>query len=328
MKRKPQGARAPKKPLGRAWRKESRFAAPDRTQHIYFPPGSARRVHSHVRKLLRIDRPTQALDYLDQASIQTTLDVREDAIIRAHIAGAYFLLSMDNEALAVASESTQRGGQDAALGHWYAGLAAWRLDQFEIARHHFTTLAHCTTASDWTRAAGAVWAARTSQRLGYFAEVTPLLESAARSRLTFYGMIASRMLSHGPEFDWQLPLLDHGTFSELISYPHIARAVALVQVGLSEHAEEELKYGHGRVPSSLDRALVALTSSLNLSAAQLQIAASADTPIMAGLFPQPRWQPVGGYDIDRALVFAIIRQESKFKWNAKSGAGARGLEDR
>jgi soluble lytic murein transglycosylase-like protein len=45
----------------------------------------------------------------------------------------------------------------------------------------------------------------------------------------------------------------------------------------------------------------------------------------AALFPLPSWQPEQGYTVDRALIFALMRQESQFKSNAKSPAGARGL---
>jgi peptidoglycan lytic transglycosylase len=43
------------------------------------------------------------------------------------------------------------------------------------------------------------------------------------------------------------------------------------------------------------------------------------------LYPVPRWQPAGGFTVDRALVFALIRQESEFLPEAQSTAGAVGL---
>ena len=45
----------------------------------------------------------------------------------------------------------------------------------------------------------------------------------------------------------------------------------------------------------------------------------------AALFPLPSWEPKGGFQVDRALIFALMRQESNFKTEAKSHAGARGL---
>ncbi len=43
------------------------------------------------------------------------------------------------------------------------------------------------------------------------------------------------------------------------------------------------------------------------------------------LYPVPRWTPVGGFTVDRALVFAVMRQESQFLTDAKSYAGALGV---
>ena len=45
----------------------------------------------------------------------------------------------------------------------------------------------------------------------------------------------------------------------------------------------------------------------------------------AALFPVPGWIPEGGYSIDKALIFAFMRQESRFKTKAKSRRGASGL---
>ena len=45
----------------------------------------------------------------------------------------------------------------------------------------------------------------------------------------------------------------------------------------------------------------------------------------AAMYPVPRWQPIGGFKLDRALILAIIRQESYFNPRAKSRRGARGL---
>ncbi|HAC58650.1 MAG TPA: hypothetical protein DCF73_09895, partial [Rhodobiaceae bacterium] len=43
------------------------------------------------------------------------------------------------------------------------------------------------------------------------------------------------------------------------------------------------------------------------------------------LFPLPDYKPSNGYKVDRALLLAFMRQESKFQPNAMSWAGARGL---
>ncbi len=47
--------------------------------------------------------------------------------------------------------------------------------------------------------------------------------------------------------------------------------------------------------------------------------------MLAGLFPVPLYQPSGGYRIDPSVILAFIRAESRFKPEAASGAGAKGL---
>ena len=50
-----------------------------------------------------------------------------------------------------------------------------------------------------------------------------------------------------------------------------------------------------------------------------------DDIIYSAQYPLPDWEPMGGWSIDRALLLAITKQESGFKTNAKSNAGANGL---
>jgi soluble lytic murein transglycosylase-like protein len=45
----------------------------------------------------------------------------------------------------------------------------------------------------------------------------------------------------------------------------------------------------------------------------------------AALYPIPGWQPNGGYHVDRAMIYALMRQESAFNPEATSPVGARGL---
>ncbi len=45
----------------------------------------------------------------------------------------------------------------------------------------------------------------------------------------------------------------------------------------------------------------------------------------AAIYPMPHWEPEDGFKIDRSLIYAFIRQESRFRPNAESRAGASGV---
>jgi soluble lytic murein transglycosylase-like protein len=45
----------------------------------------------------------------------------------------------------------------------------------------------------------------------------------------------------------------------------------------------------------------------------------------AALYPIPPWAPQSGFSVDRALIYAMMRQESGFNTRAMSPDGARGL---
>lgn len=257
------------------------------------------------------------------------LDAVETDELRAKIAAAYFLRGKDEKAFELASFAANRSRNIVTVADWTAGLAAWRLGLYEEARQHFEFLAASSTASDWNLAAGAYWAARSNLVTGRPDEVNRWLALGARHPLTFYGLISARLLGKPAEFRWDRPPLQSGTLARLFTNPAVQRAVALAEVGQHHLAEREIR----RLRSGLNRtsaeALLGLASRLGLPAAEMRLARSTLNPASpyyaAAAYPVPQWTPTKGYSIDRALVFALIRQESHFNARAKSRAGARGL---
>ncbi len=119
------------------------------------------------------------------------------------------------------------------------------------------------------------------------------------------------------------------------------RALALVEVGETARARGELlrlPLGKDRV---LARAALAVAEVAGLPALTYRLAGhlrgvTDDDParaaIPAGRYPIPGWEIPAqkaaaktGVDVDRALIYAFIRQESKFDSRATSRDGARGL---
>jgi peptidoglycan lytic transglycosylase len=116
--------------------------------------------------------------------------------------------------------------------------------------------------------------------------------------------------------------------------PQGARAVALAAIGQSDLAEQELSALPDWQDARTTRAMLALSQSAGLPRLSLEMARRllpdrasgwSQHDLAAVLYPVPTWRPKGGFALDRALIYAIARQESSFDPRAKSPDGARGL---
>ena len=214
-------------------------------------------------------------------------------------------------------------------GNWTVGMAAWKAGQNDKAAKAFQVLAQSESASPWDRAAGAYWAARSHQRAGRPAEATKWLEQAAQHSRTFYGLIAWQALGKANGSDIHAPVLTRRHRRILAEVPAGRRAIALVQAGRRDIAEQELRRIDLRGDDMLEQAVVALADLGRMPALAMRLGSvlsSADGAAYdSALYPLPPWEPKGGFTVDRALLFALMRQESRFDPTARSGAGARGL---
>jgi soluble lytic murein transglycosylase len=105
-------------------------------------------------------------------------------------------------------------------------------------------------------------------------------------------------------------------------------AVALAEIGRDDLSSETLlhqaRIGDPRQIGALSR----LARALGLPATQLYLAYNAPpggNPDPASLYPAPKWVPVTGWQIDPALAYAHILQESNFRASAVSASRAQGL---
>src|SRR5690606_23431690 len=108
----------------------------------------------------------------------------------------------------------------------------------------------------------------------------------------------------------------------------IRRTIALAQVGMDDLADKELRAHFPQVDSQEKPRLLALAHALNMPSIQITLASrlrSEQQPLDFARYPIPDWQPEGGFTIDPALMYALIRQESGFRISAVSPGGALGL---
>ncbi|MDX1424524.1 MAG: lytic transglycosylase domain-containing protein, partial [Kiloniellales bacterium] len=119
----------------------------------------------------------------------------------------------------------------------------------------------------------------------------------------------------------------------LMADPAARRALALLQVGERGRAQSELARLDGDGDPALAAALLALNDAAGFPAYAMRLARSLVTDggrwsgeqADSALYPIPPWQPERGFQVDRALIYAVMRQESAFHTDAKSRDGARGL---
>lgn len=328
LRRKPRNARSPKRPVT----PRSIFALGPRSGTVKRLRSAGvkitkrtRRFHSRIRSLVRRKQLTLA----EREVRQTRLPAAHLDLAYTRIAAGWFYHGDDDKALKIAARAANRSGHVTPFAFWYAGLAAFRSGKATEAASFFEAMAGQSNFSESDEAAAAFWAGRANMVARRPERVSLYLRIAAKFPRTFYGMVAARLLGIDPPFVWQAQASVNATTHTAMSDARAQRAFALMQAGQQHVAEREfrsLAVNSGR-EGRLGMLLVA--DSLGMPGLAYRTAASLNEPdnsvVMRGLYPVPPWKPDGGYTLDRALIFAFMRQESAFNTRAKSRAGARGL---
>ena len=222
--------------------------------------------------------------------------------------------------------------------HWVAGLAEWRLGRFDQAEAEFKFVSTDPSRNAWSQSSGAYWAGRCALRQGHGDEADTYFKIAASFPFTFYGLLAEQRLGVTPAVvlskQGALPTFTggertaltaslDGDFSWTRSSPKAVRLNALIQIGRNSDAQKELQSavqtsGDG---GERDRWL-ALSARTHVDVNSVQ---AGDRLFDASIYPMPGYTLKGGYKVDRALVYAFARKESKFNPKAISYSGAYGL---
>ncbi|WP_425516888.1 transglycosylase SLT domain-containing protein [Novosphingobium profundi] len=271
------------------------------------------------------DDPAGARTLLD--GVDATLSPSAQAEWRQRVAWSYYIENQDGPAYELAQRATQGTGPWVGEAWWTAGLAAWRIGDFDGASDAFAQCAR-SAENDELKSAGYYWNARALIRARRPEKAADVLRMAAARDETLYGMLAAEQLGMslpeqhtGADFsqaDWQ----------KLRAIPNVRTAVSLAEIGEDNLADEVLRH-QARIGDAAQYApLSRLARDLGLPQTQLWMGYNAPRggkPDPASRFPTPKWTPAGGWKVDPALVYAHALQESIFNTDIVSPAGARGL---
>ncbi len=220
-------------------------------------------------------------------------------------------------------------------GLWAMGLLNFKTEDYAASQKYFSEILSLKQINNARKTEAAFWAGRAADANGDKGTAKKYWEIAAQYPMAFYGALSATMLGQKPKYEFFEQDCSDEDIEHLneTKYGHIA--LALIQAGQRDRAEEYLKYMVTKNAS--DRTLHAVNSvATAYGLPRVSILASNvirdrgileidDDIIYSAQYPLPDWEPMGGWSIDRALLLAITKQESGFRTNATSGAGAGGV---
>lgn len=249
--------------------------------------------------------------------------------LRAQAALGWLALGKHDKAFAIAAAAAEQARNHTSVPDWVAGLASFQAGEYRQAERHFRLYAASPLAEKWDKTAGAYWAARSAERQGKHTEAQRWLKLVTKSPYTFYGQLALEKLGKGFPNLHRQTTVTRADIQRLAGQNAGKRVFALVQVGQIRLADEELLQLLSDARPELARSIAAVAETARLPQSAMRgafyLAGIQDTPTGMALYPAPDWQPQDGFQLDRALIWAFVRQESAFNPRATSWAGARGL---
>jgi soluble lytic murein transglycosylase-like protein len=307
----------PRRPVAWLGNSPTRYKA----KPIYGEP-AADQLRTQLDPLIKADDAINAELLLMQSAPYMSYEARAEAGQR--VAWSYFAIGRDADSRRVADTYRQGARGDwASQAAWVSGLASWRSNDCESASRSFREVASTAVQRELS-AAGFYWAARAEQACRRPRSVATLLRQAASSPESFYGLLARESLGIGTSLSTNA----RDGIGRIESLSNVQRAEELVKIGQPWLAEDLIKHQAqiGRVQDH--HALIQLTKMLDLPGAQYWLAHNGQYGAVveaADRYPIPHWMPRNGWRIDPALALAHMRQESNFRVNVVSPAGAVGL---
>ena len=280
------------------------------------------------RRAINRKNTKYAENLLNNLDVKKYLTRNELSQLRSELSHAYFIFGQDYSSIRQARLSISLSEQLKPLSLWAGGLASWRNNDMKLSRYFFNKLAEIN-GPDGIVAAGGYWSARAAFFLGKSEEANYYLTKAASKERTFYGSLAMASLGYKYKPDFSLPKFDTILINKIKSFKGGLRALALIEVEQFHKSAREFRKIITRFDVSDYPQLVTFFANNNMPGLTFRLAAILRNDhgkiLLGGLYPIPSWK-METLDVkDKALVYAIARQESGFNPRAKSPSKARGI---
>jgi soluble lytic murein transglycosylase-like protein len=304
-------------------------------KHFTYLPKDKRKIASRLMRniisAINKGKTLIAYNHINSKEAKQLFSKNDMIEVRTALAFLYFTELRDDKALEVMEPILPDAYKNLSISGWVAGLIYWRLGLFEKAAEAFTAAADNPKSRPELVSAASFWAAKVNFKLGNDFVAEGWLEKAAELERYFYGLLARRQLGDEIDHSWQRPLEAEADESTILNKPAVRRAIALFQLGENKKAEDELlKYYYGADNTERSGLLDFAEKNGMPELSQVMISfgkrlENKDGAAERASYPAPKWAPLSGWEIEKALLYAFVRQESCFDNKAVSPAGAKGL---
>ena len=273
--------------------------------------------------------PTGAVKIIQQRDVNILLDQVELDQQKELIAKGYFLANKNELAIKYATEALVNSSMLVPYSAWTAGLASWRLKDYQKAADFFSLFSISLKDDAWHQTSGSFWAARSYAKLGQYNNINFWLERASQNPNSFYGMLSLEILGIDGKINWKSDNTLNTSNSKLLNLPSGKRLQSLIQVGFNDELEKEIVHINSVLNQEIASESINIAQHFNLAYTQLKIVYKLEQfGLKLGTnlyYPTPIWEPRGGFNINKELIYAFMHQESMFNAKAKSNQGAVGL---